>query len=183
MKSEYKLMAICILASVALSALVSFAIFNSPKSEAQTYKEFYAAETLVSVSPSDYIADLKVGKVDGVLVDLRSSSEYRAGHLVTAISIPAIEMESKQVLAAFSRLPNDKPAITYCYSGYCMLSREVGKTLSENGIYAKHFTAGWYEIQRDFAQYIVNGSEAGSLAADANYTTNACGPGTGEFRC
>jgi len=183
MKHEYKLMAVCILASVALGGILTFALLNLPKSSEQMYREFYAAEALVGVSPSDYIDDLKMGKNDSVLVDLRSSGEYRAGHLVTAVSIPAVEMDSKQLLAAFSKLPKNKPAIMYCYSEYCMLSRQAGNALAQNGIYAKHFTAGWYEIQRDFAQYIVNGTEAGSLAADGNYTANACGPGTGEFRC
>ena len=165
MKDEYKFIALCVLAGIVAGVATTIILNNFlPKSEAQTYREFYATETLVSVSPSDYLDDLKAGKVDGTPVDLRTRAEYEAGHLVTAV-------------------PQGKPFITYCYSSYCMLSREVGNALADNGIYAKHFTAGWYEMQRDFSQYIVNGSGAGSLNASANYTGGVCMPGTGDFRC
>ena len=184
MKNEYRLIALCVLASVALSAVAAYLVANYlPKSDAQAYSEFYSTETLVSVSPSDYLDDLKIGKMDGTPVDLRTKAEYEAGHLVTAVNVPATEMSTKQLVAAFSVLPQGKPFITYCYSSYCMLSRQVGNALAENGIYAKHFTAGWYEIQRDFSDYIVNGSEPGSLNASANYTGGVCMPGTGDFRC
>ncbi len=183
MKSDCRLIAICLLASVAASALVSISILNAPKSEAQIYREFYSSEKLVSVSPSDYIHDLEAGMQGGLLVDLRGSQEYAAGHLVTAVSIPAVEMDKAQLLAAFSKLPNDKPAITYCYSGYCMLSREVGMVLAENGIYAKHLTAGWYEIKRDFSAYIVNGTAPGFLNASATDVSGICIPGKGGFSC
>ena len=49
--------------------------------------------------------------------------------------------------------------------------------------YPKDFTAGWYEIERDFSQYIVNGTSAGSLRPDANYASGACTSGTGDFSC
>ena len=184
MKDEYKFIALCVLAGIVAGVATTIILNNFlPKSEAQTYREFYATETLVSVSPSDYLDDLKAGKVDGTPVDLRTRAEYEAGHLVTAVNVPATEMSASQLVAAFAGLPQGKPFITYCYSSYCMLSREVGNALADNGIYAKHFTAGWYEMQRDFSQYIVNGSGAGSLNASANYTGGVCMPGTGDFRC
>ena len=183
-KDEWRLLAVCLLASIAAGALAAYLVTNFvPKSTGQVYREFYSTETTVGVSPADYVSDLKAGKIDGILVDLRTSAEYQNGHLVTAISIPATEMNESQVLAAFARLPKGEPVIIYCYSEYCMLSKNVGNVLAQNGIYAKDFTAGWYEIQRDFSQYIVNGTSEGSLRPDANYTSGACTTGTGDFRC
>jgi len=181
MKNEHKLFVICVFASIAFGALAAIFVSNFlPRGNGQLMAEFYAAETAVGVSPADYAADLNAGILDGTLVDLRSKSEYGAGHFVTAVSIPAVEMNKKQVLDAFSVLPKGKPVITYCYSEYCMLSREVGNVLAQNGIYAKHFTAGWYEIQRDLPQYIVNGTGPGNWK-NATYSPGICVQG--EFRC
>jgi rhodanese-related sulfurtransferase len=185
MKPELRMAAICIAAAIIFGALSALVVLNyAPKSQQQMIKEFYATETAVSVSPSDFIYDLKGGKVDGLVVDLRTPSAYQAGHLVTAVNVPAGAMSEAQLVAAFERLPTDKPVITYCYSEYCMLSRNVGKALSDNGIYVEHMTAGWYEIQRDFSNYTVNGSNPGMLNATENYTAGACDPSQGgEFGC
>jgi rhodanese-related sulfurtransferase len=165
------------LASVSVNSLI-------PKSPNEMIKEFYSSETAVSVSPADYVAHLRQGKSDGLLVDLRTGGEYSAGHLVTAVNVPAGMMDEQQLVAAFRALPQDRPIITYCYSEYCMLSRNVGKALSDNGIYAKHLTAGWYEINRDFSAYIAKGTEPGALAANQTLPVNTCTPGgSGEFSC
>ena len=63
MKDEYKFIALCVLAGIVAGVATTIILNNFlPKSEAQTYREFYATETLVSVSPSDYLDDLKAGK-------------------------------------------------------------------------------------------------------------------------
>ncbi len=184
MENWLRIVALCALISVVFGSLGALAVQGLlPKSNNDLIREFYSAETAVSVSPSDYVSDLKAGKSDGLLVDLRSAGEYRAGHLVTAINVPAGGMDSAQLVAAFSRLPKGQTPITYCYSSYCMLSREVGHALADNGIYVKHLTAGWYEIKRDFSQYVVNGTAPGNLIPDANYTAGACDPARGEFGC
>lgn len=153
-----------------------------PKSEETMIKEFYSTETVVSVSPSDFLNNFKNGKIDGLVVDLRAKSDYEAGHLVTAVNIPAGEMNTTQLVAAFNSLPKDKPIITYCYSEYCMLSRKVGKALSDNGIYVKHFTAGWYEINRDFPNYVARGSNPG-IFNTSNSSGNSCSTTGGGFSC
>lgn len=47
-----------------------------------------------------------------VLIDVRDESEYREGHIPTAINIPANIIASKQDI-----LPKDKKIIVYCNSG------------------------------------------------------------------
>jgi len=180
-----KLAALCISASVIFGILAAYAVVNYlPKSQLDAAKEFYDIETAMSVSPSDYIYDLKAGTRAGLVVDLRTPAQYNAGHLVTSVNVPAGQMSEEQIVAAFRRLPSDKPFITYCYSSYCMLSRKVGKTLADKGIFSKHLTAGWLEIQRDYPGYVVNGSEPGSLSVSENETVGVCDPtGEGEFGC
>jgi rhodanese-related sulfurtransferase len=185
LKIGAKMLAAIVIVAAVIGALSAVLVAGYlPKSDATVYKEFYSAEVAVSVSPSDYINDMRMGKMDGLVVDLRDRASYAAGHLITAVNIPAGEMNEKQLVAAFAKLPANETPITYCYSGYCMLSREVGKALAENGMYAKHMTAGWYEINRDFLNYTVNGTEPGVFVADPSYNPLVCSPnGSGEFNC
>jgi rhodanese-related sulfurtransferase len=156
----------------------------APAPAADVFRDFYATETAVSISPSDYLYELRTGKQPGVLVDLRTPSEYAAGHMVTAVNIPAGQMDTAQLLAAYSKLPKNMTAISYCYSSYCMLSRSVGLALAENGIHAKHLTAGWLEIARDYSGYVVNGTAPGTLSANQTINPFTCDPSLGgEFGC
>jgi rhodanese-related sulfurtransferase len=154
------------------------------KTESDVIREFYETENVVSVSPSDFLNSLKSGNPKGLLVDLRSKAEYETGHFVTAVNIPAGEMDEKQLVLAFQSLPKGKPIINYCYSQYCMLSRQVGKTLAEKGIYAKHLTAGWLEIKRDYSQFIVSGAQPGDFTNEFGGTPGVCSENnSGTFKC
>ena len=170
----------------AIMGIITFSAataFLSP-SHTDVFREFYATETAVSVSPSDYLYELRTGKQPGILVDLRTPAEYAAGHMVTAVNIPAGQMGAPQLVAAFSKLPRNATIINYCYSSYCMLSRNVGLALAENGIHAKHLTAGWLEIARDYPAFVVNGTVPGTLSANQTINPFACDPSLGgEFGC
>jgi rhodanese-related sulfurtransferase len=170
----------------ALVGITSFGAASAllPKSGTDVFREFYATETAVSVSPSDYLYELRTGKQPGILVDLRTPDEYKAGHMVTAVNIPAGQMNESELVAAFAKLPKNMSAINYCYSSYCMLSRSVGLALADNGIHAKHLSAGWLEIARDYSTYVVNGTAPGTLSADQKINPFACDPSLGgEFGC
>lgn len=173
----------------ALVGIITFAAASAvlaPKASTGTdvFREFYATETTVSMSPSDFLDALRHGNQSYLAVDLRTPSEYAAGHLVSAINIPAGQMDTAQLVAAFSALPKNQTALNYCYSSYCMLSRHVGLALANNGIQAKHLTAGWLEIARDYPTYVVNGTAPGALSADKKINPFACDPALGgEFGC
>ncbi len=166
---------------VALGVLIAIPIFALLQGLAQPnlVKEYYDTENAVSMSPQDVISHLEKGNDSFILVDLRTMEEYENGHFVTSVNIPAGTMSSQEVVSAFSSLSRDKPPVTYCYSSYCMLSRNVGKLLSDNGMYVKHLTAGWYEISRDYPGFIVNGAGPGA------YAPSGSGPvcSIGEIGC
>jgi rhodanese-related sulfurtransferase len=172
---------------VALFSLIYIGIeypngFNTYTQEQRSISAYYSQEVLVSVSPTDYLKEIKSGNTGLIAVDLRSAPEYNVSHLVTSINIPAGQLTSPQLISAFDALPKDKTIITYCYSSYCMLSRNVGKVLADNGIFVKHFTAGWLEINRDYNNYIAYGKDPGIL--NVNTTSGACNINdTGEFGC
>ena len=179
-----KLLALCAIIGAVFGALAAVSVPGMlPKSDRQMMREFYETESAVSISPSDYVRHMRAGITDGILVDLRSKGEYEKGHLVTAVNIPVGQISRSEILGAFRELPKDKAIITYCYSSYCMLSRHIGEYLAENGIYSMHLTAGWYEINRDYGDFIATGPVAGSITPAQMNSQGLCPPGTSGFEC
>lgn len=107
--------------------------------------EFYNDEMAVAVSPATLKKMIDDKETNFVVVDLRSEAEYNQEHIVGAVSIPAVSMNTDQVVAAFEKLPKDKTVIVHCYSAYCTLSKQVGQTLANKGIYIKELNIGWSE--------------------------------------
>ena len=171
----------CAVVGAVFGALASsFILAQTSKSQDQLITEFYAAELAASISPASLAKALDQGTDPGTLVDLRSKSSFEAGHFKGAINIPAEELSPEQLFSAFSALPKNKPIITYCYSSYCMLSREAGNYLAGKGIYTKHLTAGWYEIQRDYPAY-TEGSSANN--GDTSTPNSVCRIDNKGFGC
>lgn len=132
--------------TIILSVGLSLTAFTYWMSRPQNLmRHFYASEMATVVSPvtvKKYIDD-KSDKY--VLVDLRSQGEYEKEHVKTAVNIPAGSMNEDQLVSAFKKLPADKEIIVSCYSSYCTLGRQVGRALSEHGVFVKEMDAGWSE--------------------------------------
>lgn len=64
------------------------------------------------IKPSDLKKMIDEKNQDYILVDVRDESEYREGHIPTAINIPANAIASKQDI-----LPKEKKIIVYCNAG------------------------------------------------------------------
>lgn len=118
-----------------------------PEKEGVQVTDFYASEMASVVSPTTVKRWIDASDSSYILVDLRSAGEYEKEHFKTAINIPVSSMKSEDVVAAFRNLPKDKQIIVHCYSAYCTLGRQIGKLLSENGIYVKELTVGWSELR------------------------------------
>lgn len=109
------------------------------------FKYFYDIENTVSLSPATLRGMIDNNDKTYVLVDLRSADEYNIDHIIGAINVPIVGMQEDAILSEFKKIPPDKKIITYCYSAYCMLSRQVGQLLANNGIQAQHLNLGWAE--------------------------------------
>ncbi|TGK34349.1 ArsR family transcriptional regulator [Leptospira gomenensis] len=88
---------------------------------------------------SDFIKRISLKEV--VLVDVRPSDEYAAGHFPGAISVPLKELESK--LASF---PKRKKIVAYCRGKYCVLSKEAVEILRSHGLNAYRISHGPLEF-------------------------------------
>jgi rhodanese-related sulfurtransferase len=182
------LISLCMAAGIAGGA-----IYDSLKPAEYNVGDYYATETQVLVSPHDLRVEMDSGSTNFTLVDVRAPSDYTAGHIIGAINIP-ITLSNAEILATFSALPKDKRIIVYCYSGYCMAGRSMGKFLSQNGIYVKELNVGWNEWRyywniwntesewntTNVSDYIATGNEPGVFQPSSG------GPSVcsiGEFKC
>jgi rhodanese-related sulfurtransferase len=129
-----------------VSGLIGAVIYhNYFEKKVNIFKDFYDTENSVSVSPAT-LKKMIDGKDNSyILVDLRSSDEYNIDHIVGAVNIPIVGMDESRILTEFKKLPQDKKIIMYCYSAYCMLSRQAGQLLADNSIQAQHLNLGWSE--------------------------------------
>ena len=81
------------------------------------------------------LAELRGGRC--TLVDVRPASEYRAGHLPGARSIPLEELPAR-----LADLPRSRPVIAYCRGPYCHLAVDAVALLRAAGFRARHLDLG-----------------------------------------
>lgn len=87
---------------------------------------------------SDYVMRLLDERERLTLVDLRKTSEYRAGHLPGAISLPIVDLERR-----FKEIPKTERVVLYCQcpaediaSAFVFLSRQgyINHAVLEDGL-------------------------------------------------
>jgi rhodanese-related sulfurtransferase/predicted transcriptional regulator len=77
---------------------------------------------------------------DVVLVDVRPSEEFDAGHIEGARSIPIDELERR-----LDELPPGVEVIAYCRGPFCAYAHEAVRALRERGREARRLDEGWPE--------------------------------------
>lgn len=191
------------LTTIVISAVVSTGIFflleQRNKGSEELIKDFYYTETAVHVSPHGLRKKMDKGDDSFILVDLRSSEEYQAAHVIGAINIPAYADpnhsaydEVERIVSSFRGLSEDKEIIVYCYSIPCMTGRKIGKMLAEHDIYVKLLGVGWNEwryywdlwnhdgeVKVPSEDYVVSGPDPG--VPEVRELPSPCGEG--DFSC
>lgn len=132
-------------ATIIISTLLS-TIFNTVLLKSDTNHriyEYYQTVNAAEVSP--HVLKERVSRGEKVIiVDVRDPGAYDSSHIYWAINISA---DDPELVEKFRALGSDNAIVTYCYTQDCMASRQVGKILSENGIYVQHLNV-WY-IERE----------------------------------
>jgi rhodanese-related sulfurtransferase len=87
-------------------------------------------------------AELKKRMKDGtaIVIDVRPRTEYDAGHIPGAISIPVQELEKH-----LASLPRRKEIVAYCRGPYCVQSDAAVELLAKRGFKAKRLEFGMPE--------------------------------------
>ena len=77
---------------------------------------------------------------DIVLVDVRPSEEFEAGHIEGARSIPLEELQGR-----LAELPPDREVVAYCRGPLCAFAPEAVRRLRAAGRNARRLEEGWPE--------------------------------------
>jgi rhodanese-related sulfurtransferase/predicted transcriptional regulator len=86
-------------------------------------------EELTPMSRKELLAQARRGEV--VVIDVRPETEFAAGHLPYAQSIPLPELQKR-----LAELPRNKPVVAYCRGPFCLMAKEAVEFLQQEGFQA-----------------------------------------------
>ncbi len=98
-------------------------------------------DALSPVSDRELEALIQEGTV--YLIDVRPPSEYAAGHLPGALSIPLPELAER-----LQEWDPDRPIVAYCRGRYCLYARDAVEVLRDAGFSARRSEVGVREWRR-----------------------------------
>lgn len=96
---------------------------------------------LQAIGRRELVARLDAGDV--VVLDVRPSPEFEAGHIPGARSVPVEEL--RQYLRA---LPKDAEVVAYCRGPYCVYADDAVRLLRRRGYRARRLEDGFPEWKR-----------------------------------
>jgi rhodanese-related sulfurtransferase/DNA-binding HxlR family transcriptional regulator len=94
------------------------------------------------VRRDDLAERLRTGDV--IVLDVRPTAEYEAGHIRGARSVPIAELRRQ-----LRDLPQDVDVVAYCRGPYCVFANDAVKQLRKRGYHARRLQDGYPEWQRD----------------------------------
>ena len=98
----------------------------------------YLGDDVVAIGRDELIARLRKGDV--VLVDVRPTEEFEAGHIRGARSLPLDELEDR-----LAELPADREIVAYCRGPFCAYAHQAVRRLQAAGRSARRLDGGWPE--------------------------------------
>src|SRR5919198_2291931 len=98
----------------------------------------YLGEDVDAIGRDELVARMRSGDV--VLVDVRPSEEFAAGHIDGARSIPLDELQDR-----LAELPADREVVAYCRGPFCAYAHEAVRTMQAAGLNARRMHEGWPE--------------------------------------
>lgn len=124
--------------SIALGVTVGLA--SAPGLAAQKAKGPTDPQQVRRVQPAELKAML--AKDQAIVVDVRSPQAYSRGHLGSAISIPAAEIERR--VAELRRRAGSRTVVLYCSCAFEHSAAEAAVTLARLGVTRVAVLAGGY---------------------------------------
>ena len=86
---------------------------------------------------------LRRARAGGVIVlDARPATEYAAGHIAGALSVPVDDLKQR-----LKTLPKSKPYVAYCRGPYCIYADQAVEQLRAAGRRARRLAVGFPEWQ------------------------------------
>ena len=101
-----------------------------------------APDGVEEISRDELAQRLRAGDV--IVLDVRPTAEYEAGHVRGARSVPIAELRRH-----LRELPPDADIVAYCRGPYCVYANDAVKLLRKRGYQARRLQDGYPEWQRD----------------------------------
>ena len=98
----------------------------------------YLGGDVDAIGRDELVARMRSGDV--VLVDVRPSEEFEAGHIEGARSIPLEELEGR-----LAELPAEREVVAYCRGPLCAFAHEAVRQMRSRGLTARRLEYGWPE--------------------------------------
>jgi rhodanese-related sulfurtransferase len=96
---------------------------------------------LEEITQSELAARLAAGDV--IVLDVRPTAEYAAGHIAGARSIPV-----DQLAESLKAIPRDVEIVAYCRGPYCVMADDAVRLLRRRGRTARRLVNGYPEWQQ-----------------------------------
>ena len=93
------------------------------------------------VDRKELAARIKQGQI--VVLDVRPATEFTAGHIAGARSVPISELRKH-----LKALPSDAEVVAYCRGPYCVYADDAVRQLAKRGFKAARLQDGFPEWQR-----------------------------------
>jgi len=96
---------------------------------------FDATDDLEPLGRNELLA--RAARDEIVVVDVRPTEEFEAGHIPGAISVPAGELDAR-----ITELPRDREIVAYCRGPFCVLAPRAVAILRSHGFRARRLEDG-----------------------------------------
>ncbi len=97
---------------------------------------------LEHIDRDELVRRIAIGDV--LVVDVRPTPEYAAGHIAGAVSIPIDDLARQ-----LRHLPSDIEVVAYCRGPYCVFADDAVRLLNRRGHSARRLRDGYPEWQHD----------------------------------
>ncbi len=133
--------------------LLDFASAHLPDVEAAA-RTYLGPDDTEEIGRQELLRRIDSG--DAILLDVRPATEYAAGHIPGAKSIPFDELADR-----LEELPEDLDVVAYCRGVYCTYSHDAVRLLNSKGQHAVRLADGIVEWRQSGEPLAAPGSRAG----------------------
>lgn len=115
---------------------------KTPKTHEPSAADYFIAKLKYEMSPYGLNALMEEGASGYLIIDVRSSEDYDAGHIHGALNIPLVDLPKM-----LSEIPEGKTIVTYCGSITCQLAPKAALELAQKGFTVMELHGGLKEWQ------------------------------------
>lgn len=105
-------------------------------------RAYLGPEDTEAMTRAELLARAQTG--DLLILDVRPSAEFEAGHLPGAVSIPIDDLAAR-----LDELPTDTEIVAYCRGAYCVMAHDAVRVLNAHGYSARRAEDGVLEWRTD----------------------------------